>query len=345
MKFLKQGVCLAMLGAGLVAVPATVAATATAASSAASAESSVLRDPGVQDIRDTARGQVTVSTQQATGQVGFARVAGGGDLLPTVNGSGKAAAAAKADSYLASYGGAFGAAKGQLTRQKIEADQTGGWTASYSQSYRGVPVFGAMLRAHLDSDGALTSVNGYAAPDLNLSVDPRLSEADASSTAVSAVQADPPGDDTDTSGLVARDTTLTIYRTGLARGDAGAAVLAYVVEVSNAAVRDKVFVDAQTGKVVNRYSMVNDALERVLYESNPETPPVWEEGDPFPGTLTPDQQNLVLGTGESYWFFANGFGRDSYDDHGAPMRTVNNDPRSRAPTPTGTGSRPTTATE
>ena len=28
-----------------------------------------------------------------------------------------------------------------------------------------------MLRAHVDSDGALTAVNGYAAPDLDLSTD------------------------------------------------------------------------------------------------------------------------------------------------------------------------------
>ena len=54
-----------------------------------------------------------------------------------------------------------------------------------------------------------------------------------------------------------------------------------------------VFVDADTGKVVNRYSMIHDALDRELYEVSPDTEPVWEEGDAFPGTLNEDQQNLV----------------------------------------------------
>ncbi len=68
---------------------------------------------------------------------------------------------------------------------------------------------------------------------------------------------------------------------GLAGGETS---LVYLVEVSNDAnVRDMVFVDADTGKVVNRYSMIHDALDRQLYETSPDTEPVWEEGDPFPG--------------------------------------------------------------
>ena len=31
------------------------------------------------------------------------------------------------------------------------------------------------------------------------------------------------------------------------------------------------------------------------------------------------------GTGESYWFFQNAFGRDSYNGAGLRMKTVNND--------------------
>ena len=44
-------------------------------------------------------------------------------------------------------------------------------------------------------------------------------------------------------------------------------VLVYVVEVTNRRnVRDMVFIDANTGKVVNRYSMIDNALDRELYE-------------------------------------------------------------------------------
>ncbi len=75
MKFLKQGVCLALMGAGLAAVPGV---QAVAAGSAPSASGQGL----VQQMRDGASGAVAVSSEAATGKVGFVRVAKGGDLLP-----------------------------------------------------------------------------------------------------------------------------------------------------------------------------------------------------------------------------------------------------------------------
>jgi len=85
-------------------------------------------------------------------------------------------------------------------------------------------------------------------------------------------------------------------------------------------------VSASSGKVFNRYSAIPDALFRKLYELSPASTPVWQEGDPFPGTLNTEQQNLVNFSGHSYLFYFNAFGRDSYDGLGAIMRTVNNDP-------------------
>ena len=84
-----------------------------------------------------------------------------------------------------------------------------------------------------------------------------------------------------------------VYRTGSTRGIDGSSVLTYVVEVTNQrSVRDMVFLDAATGKTVNRYSMIGDALDRELYEASiddhgtpddgPTTPSeglVWKEGD------------------------------------------------------------------
>ena len=124
---------------------------------------------------------------------------------------------------------------------------------------------------------------------------------------------------------------------GATRGEAGEAVLAYQVEVTNDDnIRDAVFIDAQTGKALNRWSMVHDALDRELYEATgtrtaPVLTRVWKEGDAFPGTLNADQRNLVNSAGESYWLYKNTFGRDSYDGAGAKMRTVNNDPRISCP--------------
>ena len=60
-----------------------------------------------------------------------------------------------------------------------------------------------------------------------------------------------------------------VYRHGLVQGGPqGRTELAYQVEVTNKKnIRDMVFVTAVGGKVVNRYSLVNDALHRILFEA------------------------------------------------------------------------------
>ncbi|HEY0643913.1 MAG TPA: M4 family metallopeptidase, partial [Nocardioides sp.] len=98
-----------------------------------------------------------------------------------------------------------------------------------------------------------------------------------------------------------------------------------------------------TLKPVNRYSLVNDALERYLYTTNydPNDPAhdntapgevsisgVWGEGDPYPGTLKQDQKNLLDSSEESYWMFMNTWGVDSYDARGGERITLHNRPDS-----------------
>jgi Zn-dependent metalloprotease/ribosomal protein L27 len=338
--YLRYGLSLALLGAGLTAVP-------VAATSAAPAASGATERPIVQRMKDDARGTARISTEPATGRVGFARAA---DLLPSRDADSSRSAAAKATAYLEEYAGAFGARAGELDRTAVRRTDAG-WTVEYAQSYRGVPVFGAQLLAHVDAQGDLTSVNGFAVPGLDLSVTPRLSEADASAQAVDLVRQAPQGGReavADPTGLEAVSTELMVYRMGSTRGVGGESVLAWVVEVTNSLdVRETVILDAESGKAVNRWSMIAHALDRELYEASsndggtPNDPsddtvegldePVWVEGDPFPADLDQDQQNEVVGTGEAYWMFMNTFGYDSYDGRGSQMITVNNDPRIRCP--------------
>lgn len=330
-KVLNRGLALAIVGAGLAAMP-TIGAQATPAAQA--------DDHGLRAMVSEAEGGVAWTREESTGKVGFIRVGGDGDLLPDVKGSSRDAARTKAETYLRTHAAAFGARPGELVRQDV-AKTAAGWTITFTQHYDGVEVFGSMLRAQVDEQGDLTSVNGYAAPRLSLSTDPRITAAEAGKRAVGLVREDAPtthdGEAADVSGIAAKTTELVVYRLGAVRGEAGKAVLAYEVEVTNDKnIRDVVFIDAQTGKAVNRWSMVHEALDRELYEATgtseaPVLTRVWKEGDTFPGTLNEDQQNLVNSAGESYWLYANAFGRDSYDGAGAKMLTVNNDPRISCP--------------
>ena len=53
-------------------------------------------------------------------------------------------------------------------------------------------MFGSLLKVNVDEQGDLTSVNGYAAPDLSLSTTPRLSATDAGERASSPSRPSPP---------------------------------------------------------------------------------------------------------------------------------------------------------
>ncbi|MBD3926050.1 M4 family metallopeptidase [Nocardioides cavernae] len=318
------------MGAGLAALPTI----GVQAAPAAKADTN-----GVAAMADRASGEVAVTREGATHKVGFIRVKGDGDLMPALEGRSADAATAKADAYLDEFAGSFGARADELQRAGVDRSPNG-WTITYTQTYQGVDVFGSMLRAQVDQQGDLTSVNGFAAPDLSLSTDPRVSATKAASNAEGLVEAQPPVNDDgsfDVGELQASDPRLVVYRKGSTKGEDGESVLAWYTEVGNGDnIRDVVILDASTGKPVNRWSLVHGALDRHLIEAggsnNPSTfTEVWKEGDPFPGTLNQDQQNEVNFTGDSYWFFKNVFNRDSYDGAGHSMTTVNNDGRISCP--------------
>ena len=331
-KILTQASCLALVGAGLAGI------TLTQASAAPNAPGETL----IQQMKTEAQGPVALTPERSTGRVGFARVARSGDLSPSDAALTRTGAVDKADAYLDQYGAAFGAAPGELLQTGVRSDRYG-TTVRFQQVHQGVPVFGSMLLAHVDTQGDLTSVNGFAAPGIDISMTPRLTSGQAAARAVRAVKLDPPshnGGKASTTGLRAAHTNLVIYRTGAIRDVAGENVLTYTVEVTNHRnIRDMVFVDANTGKLLNRYTLTDSALERHVFEQT-FTPAaeVWAEGDPFPGALNVDQQNIVLGSGEAYWFFRNAFGRDSYDGAGHAMNTVNNDPTIACPNANWNGS-------
>jgi len=345
-KIITTGLSLALLGAGLAAAPGL---QASAAPPAPAGESLVQR------MKGEATGAVQITADRATGKVAFARATGGkGDLLPDLDGSSARAATTKARAYLDEYAAAFGAVPAQLQQSGVNADRYG-WTVDYTQRYRGVEVFGSQLRAHVDKDGDLTAVNGYAAPGLDLRVTPRLTADEAASRALAIVKVKSatPDASLSTAGLEVASNELMIYRMGSTRGETGDAVLVYVLEVTNEdTVRDMIFLDADSGKIVNRYSMMAHALDRKLYEASlndggtPEDPSddttdrelVFQEGDALPGDLDVDQLSEVQGTGEAYWLFKNAFGRDSYDNAGATMITVNNEPSINCPNANWNGS-------
>jgi Zn-dependent metalloprotease len=292
----------------------------------------------IRRLKQNARGTVSISTKKSTEMVSFVRVSKGGDLHP---GNSNNTPNGKAHGFFGEYGGLFGVknANNELTQLSEFTDGHGVTHISYQQVYEGIPVFAAILQAHVDSSNALTAMNGVFIPDVNVNTSPAFSANEVAQRAIADVVANPPqnevtGASADVSGLSANAPTLYVYRDGLIQDVPGSNLLVYEVEVTNGrSVREMLYINAHSGKLVNRISLIHDSLFRRLFEFNRrgDLVQVWQEGDPFPGSLNQDQQNIVDFTGDSYYHFFNAFGRDSYDAEGAEMQSVNNDPRINCP--------------
>jgi Zn-dependent metalloprotease len=83
-------------------------------------------------------------------------------------------------------------------------------------------------------------------------------------------------------------------------------------------------VDAKSGEVARRYPLTHSALNRVILDSNSST--AWpgtvirNEGEAVTGIM--DADNAYTFLGDSYNFFQNEHGRDSYDDDGVAIRAT-----------------------
>lgn len=206
----------------------------------------------------------------------------------------------------------------ELKVRKVERDALGQTHVRLEQVYRGVPVFGAELVVHMNGAGIL-GVNGAFVPGIELDTTPRVAPAAAAAEAQVRVAKEKAA-----GNPAVASTRLMIYRTGLLEGFFGENKLTWAVEVTAPAVRELVFLDAITGAFVNRVSLKHEALYREIY--SPQLNPAFllrKEGDP-PSPAPEDNpvDRLYDYAGETYAFFQNGFGRDSFDAAGGKMMSV-----------------------
>jgi Zn-dependent metalloprotease len=287
-------------------------------------EQSAARDPMAVE-RLEAETAATVSLNPATGTARFVRFPAGASLRT----AGRAQATASSQdrheqsmAVLREYRGAFGLADDPaavLTLVGQSSDSLGGAHLTYAQTHRGLPVFAAMLKTHFGSDGSLAAISGTLIPDITVDARPAVAQEAAAGAALASVS-----DLTGASLLSVRSVRLLVYRTGLAQGIQGRSHLAWEVEIGNGTdVREFVYVSASTAKVLDRMNAIQDALHRIAYntEANFPATPFWTEGDPFP-TADPEANNVIQYAGESYNFYFNTFGRDSFDGAGSTMHGV-----------------------
>lgn len=271
----------------------------------------------IRQLERVTGGRAEVSLHRSTGVARFVRVAPGSLPLPGDSDEARAA------SFLAEHGALFGLANPatELTGPIIDGDVVGHRRLTYDQVHRGVPVWAAKLRLHLDGAGALVAANGTLVPEAcDLDVTPRRSAEEARAIGIAAVQRATGGG----ASVTADRPTLFVYRTGLVRGVEGHLHLVWKVEVSDGrSIREVVFVDARSGKVVDRIAAAPDGMLRRAYDTELDFPatPFWVEGDAFP-TGNNEANKVIEFAEDAYDLFFTAFGYDSWDGAGAVMETV-----------------------
>ena len=300
-------------------------------------------ESGISALKTRTGNSLRVSVNRATNTVGFVALTKNQtvtDLSPAISAGRSSDAAetaiAKSTAFFAEYNRIFfGVANADNElRQEQSADkpnsESGERHETFNQYYKGVPVFGAMLKTHFDRAGNLYAVNGVTVPDIELDVTPLFTERDAGRTAFERVAANQKS----RSGLSVRGATLYVYRTGLAQGVSGTNRLVWQIEITDGLnVREFVFVDARTNKIVDQFTGIADALQRRAYNGNnlpqnqvgtfyPNTP-FWVEGQAFP-TNNAEADNMIAASKDTYDLFKTAFGRDSFNNAGGTMDSIFN---------------------
>ncbi len=199
---------------------------------------------------------------------------------------------------------------------------------SIKQYYKNIPVYDSELRFHFNKNEALNSVNGNIIPAIKMNTEVNIDQQEASSIALKLVT----DQNINYSGapLKVISNKLYLFPKGLAQGKVSSHHLAYRIEVRNDAdVREYLFIDAHSGKLVEQFTGMPHALKRSLYEVDL-TNKVYSEGDDTSG-LTLSQKNEVETAGHVYYFFKNTFNYFSFDNADAEMITLNNDPGINCP--------------
>jgi vibriolysin len=203
-----------------------------------------------------------------------------------------------------------------LFLRKVNVDEFGARHYRYYQKFNGLDVVGGDLAVHVDVKGGIFSINGTARGD----VPPTLGASSVTESAANAAIAA----DARWAGLQGR--AVTGSRMVYLQSQDGSLHKAYeqIVEGIRGQdpVKDRVYVDADSGAVIETHPMIHHALNRQVYNLNHATSGgtlARSEGQAATSDL--DVNGAYDGTGATYMLYKNFFNRDSFDNAGATLHS------------------------
>ncbi|MEK8031449.1 M4 family metallopeptidase [Ideonella sp. DXS29W] len=199
-----------------------------------------------------------------------------------------------------------------LKLHRANIDPMGNWHLRYQQVHRGIEVVGGDLVVHVDGKGRIFAINGTARGDIAAS----LGSKDVGESAVHpTVMADARFAGMATTPprkvyFLSPESTLHMAYETVVTGSRG-----------QDPVRDKVYIDADSGKILAVHPQIHFAENRKVYSAN--------NGTSLPGTLKRSEGQAATsdvdvnaaydGTGATYEAYKSFWNRDSYDNAGAAL--------------------------
>jgi vibriolysin len=206
-----------------------------------------------------------------------------------------------------------------LAFRKVSVDDNGHQHMRFTQMKNGLPVVNGELILHVDKAGNVYAANGDArdtqGSTQTMLVKPQIA-ADAAAVAA-------------TNSTLALNKSAKAERLVYVRDTNANLVLAHEIRVlgeqaDGLPVEDLVYVNASNGSVALRAPKVHTAMNRALYSAN--------NGTSLPGTLKRSEGGAVandnhvdqnyIRLGKTYECYSVNFGRDSYNNAGAQMKST-----------------------
>jgi Zn-dependent metalloprotease len=278
-----------------------------------------------QSIRAVAGDDVRISYHAATGRIRFLGAQPQKGVLTQQLKSLAASGAAPeqtARAFLREYGAGFGItdADKELSVMRTKSTVNQGSAVRFQQMYQNLPVIGGEFIVHQDAKRAVTCVIGEAMPELNLdtvpTISPREAEEKARILCAKHYHVSP-------AVLTATEPQLSVYAPQILDSQApGQPALVWQLEIQSTSdeqpVREYVLVDAKTGKIALHFSKVYHAKYRKVYDCNSTSnlPGTLVRSEGQPPSSIADVNAAYDGTGSTYDFYWNYFGRDSIDGAG-----------------------------
>lgn len=191
-----------------------------------------------------------------------------------------------------------------------ETDNKGFHHVSFRQILNGLPVFEGSVQVHINPEGEVIAYKDYRVTDLNISLEPEITENSAIETVLKDIGIKVNVKKTDAKLSLYRDQKKQLHLTWaielLLAGELGARYY---------------FIDAHTGQLLYKFSQIRNLLSRKTYNAHNE--------DVLPGELlleneaqnTSDEVALSAHrhVAVACEYYMDAFGRDSFDSEGATL--------------------------